>query len=158
MGQVQGGGGLPDQYSYNEVMMTALSDILKRAPVFKDKIFITALVVSLLWHVLWISVFKVVIGPGKAQPVKFSKVSFFGPAQSKMAIEARIVSHESSFLEQKYLESIKKRSVKIDKSAILEKSPPRTENAVLDKRVVQFVSETVGGSKEEPPVETGNYF
>lgn len=155
---MQGRRGIPDKHSDYEVGMKILANIFKKAFIFNDKIFMAALAASLIWHLLWISALKVVAAPEKAQPVKFSKVSFLGPMQVSTAIEARIIPDERSFLEDRYLEGLKKFSGADNKRVALENPALSVENRGLDNKFVPFIEEAVGGSKEEPSPIVDNYF
>jgi len=130
--------------------MLSASDILKRGWVFRDRIFIAALALSLLWHLFWIAAIKVVFIPKKVELAKFSKVSFLGSAPSGMAIEARIVSHDRSFLEEGHLEALKKFSAFTAPKTMLKKAVSSEGNKAFDRKIVPLIEKAFDGPKEEP--------
>ena len=79
----------------------------------KDKILIYAILFSAVWHIFWLSAFKVVVVPRPQKQVKFSNVSFLGPILAKGAISLSVQPHQRTILENNYIDGIEKASVKI---------------------------------------------
>ena len=73
---------------------------------FKDKVLLFAILFSAIWHIFWLSAFKVVVVPKVNKSVKFSNVSFLGPILDKGAFSVGMGAHDRSASEKKYLASI----------------------------------------------------
>lgn len=69
----------------------------------KHKIFAIAIGISLAWHLLWMSAIHVVASPVPSRAAMFGKVSFLGPAASRIGMELKLSPRERSFLEKRYL-------------------------------------------------------
>lgn len=69
---------------------------------YRYRILIAAMLISLFWHLFWLSAVKIVTAPGATKPIKFSKVSFLGPILERGAIELGLKPHDRSFLEKRY--------------------------------------------------------
>lgn len=96
MGHMQERGSIASKYSYGEIR-----------PAAGYKIFVLAILISLIWHVAWLSMIKVVVVPNRTIPVKFSKVSFLGTLLSKGAgTPLTAQPREQAFLEKHYLSNL----------------------------------------------------
>jgi len=78
----------------------------------ENRVLVMAVMVSLLWHTLCLSVIKVVVKPGASVPVKFSKVAFLGPAAGISPGEIKVEPRSSSFLENRYRNNVMKMAVR----------------------------------------------
>lgn len=92
---MQGRGGIAGQHSYGEIR-----------PAAGYKIFVLAILISLVWHIAWLSMVKVVVVPNRTNSVKFSKISFLGTLLSKGTSTLTAQPREQTFLEKRYLEKI----------------------------------------------------
>jgi hypothetical protein len=72
----------------------------------RDKVLISAIIFSAVWHIFWLSAFTVVVVPKVKKPVKFSSVSFLGPILDKSTLNVNIKPGERNALEEKYLSSL----------------------------------------------------
>ncbi|MFH0764560.1 MAG: hypothetical protein V1927_06110 [Candidatus Omnitrophota bacterium] len=67
------------------------------------RIFVMAIAASIMIHIFWISAVKIVTGPSGVGCVKFSKVSFLGPASGPGGLsEFKVAPQPTSFLEKRY--------------------------------------------------------
>ena len=73
---------------------------------FKEKVLISALLFSALWHVFWLSMVNVSVVPKVNKQIKFSGVSFLGPILDKGAFKLSVEHHERTILENRYLASV----------------------------------------------------
>lgn len=117
---------------------------------FKDRVFNLAILLSIAWHVFWLSVITVVAAPRQTQ-VKFSKVSFLGPILERGALDVRIEPRERSFLEKRYMAGIEKLSALHEAGQASQKA--RSVKYASDKGLRALVEEAVGGVKLEPSSE-----
>lgn len=115
----------------------------------KRRIFIIAIGVSLVWHCLWLSAFKIVSPTAKSQ-VKFSKVAFLGPVLARGAMEVRISPGERSFLENRYLALIQD-SAGGDLRSQRGEFSKTGSLSMPNQKMMSMVDDTVSGSKLEPP-------
>ncbi len=115
---------------------------------FKDRILIIAIVISVVWHIFWISI-TTIVAPKERRPIKFSRVSFLGPILERGALEVRLEPRERSFLEKHYLSGISGHDVK----------PNISDQQILyikdfsyshDEGLVDLIEEAVNSSKTEP--------
>lgn len=121
--------------------------------IFKDRIFIFAIFLSLVWHVFWLSIITVTVTPDHAKPIKFSRVSFLGPILERGALEVRIKPKEPSFLEKRYLSGIGNISTqKISTPGRKDAWPAEDLNIknIADGKLVNLIEDTLSGSKVEP--------
>ncbi|MDD5421988.1 MAG: hypothetical protein PHT32_01000 [Candidatus Omnitrophica bacterium] len=72
------------------------------------RIFAAALLISLVWHIFWLSAVKIVAASKEYGPVKFSKVSFLGPILESGSVEMRVAPKSRSPLEQKPMNMLPK--------------------------------------------------
>lgn len=74
--------------------------------VSKNKVLISAILFSAMWHIFWLSAFTVAVVPKVKKTVKFSNVSFLGPILEKGVLSVNVKTHERTSLENSYLASI----------------------------------------------------
>ena len=72
-----------------------------------DRVLLSAIIFSVVWHLFWISALKVVIVPKDVKPLKFSSVSFLGPILDQGMLKVSVASHERLEPEKRYLSDIK---------------------------------------------------
>ena len=73
---------------------------------FKEKVLISALLLSVVWHVFWLSMINVSVVPKVNKQIKFSGVSFLGPILDRGAMKLSVESRERTTLESRYLSSL----------------------------------------------------
>ena len=79
---------------------------MNKIKIFRDegwRIFVLAILASLVWHLFWLSTIAIISNPTNARSAKFSKVSFLGPLLGKSSMELQARPKERSFLEMRYL-------------------------------------------------------
>ncbi|MBI5124115.1 MAG: hypothetical protein HZA72_01695 [Candidatus Omnitrophica bacterium] len=74
----------------------------------KDKVLISAILFSALWHIFWLSAFVVVVVPKSAKVVKFSNISFLGPILDRGILSVSLKPQEQTAPERRYLADIEK--------------------------------------------------
>ena len=74
---------------------------------FKDRVFLYAILFSLIWHIFWLSSVSVVAVPKVKKQVRFSNVSFLGPIVDRPVLKVSAGPRECTALEKKYLEQMK---------------------------------------------------
>ena len=115
----------------------------------RNRILILAVFASLTWHILWLSMIKVV-APTVREPVKFSKVAFLGPILDRGVMEVRVSQRERSFLENRYLLLVQ--SVSTMKGNIPGgKFTGSKSSQSLNKKLIYLIDEAASGPKIEPP-------
>jgi len=114
------------------------------------RILIFAVLISLGWHLLWLSAVKVVVKPGRTAPVKFSKVAFLGPASGISPGEISMAPRSLSFLEKRYRNNLMKTSGRNKSSA--EYGRLRVENEVKNDSITYLIKDTLEGPKREPAI------
>lgn len=120
-----------------------------KLPIFRDKIFIIAIIFSVVWHIFWLSIVTVVITPEAKAPVRFSRVSFLGPLLGRGVIEARLMPKERSFLEERYLESVEGMFTANQNVGSMPSGETYAER--YEKRLTPLIEEALDGSKLEAP-------
>lgn len=120
-----------------------------------DRVFITALFASLIWHLFWISSVAIVVAPDKPSPVRFSRVAFLGPILERGMTEVSIEPRTQTFLEKRYAysagETYRADSViNIKPSAGKYDGQRRGFFAVENEKLTAVVDEAVSGQKLEP--------
>ena len=65
-----------------------------------------AILFSAIWHIFWLSAFKVVVVPKVTKPVKFSSVAFLGQILDKSVLSVDVKPHERTERELAYLDSM----------------------------------------------------
>ena len=116
------------------------------------RIFVLAMLASLMWHLFWLSVITIT-APSQKAPIKFSKVSFLGPILGRGSMELRVQPKERSFLEKRYLNEIEISHLQFKSQTKnrSDKYEPAKEFDLLHKdKLTDFIDEAVGGAKLEP--------
>ena len=119
-----------------------------------DKIFVGAIIVSICWHLFWLSAVTIVSTPSKQAPVKFSKVSFLGPILERGPLEMRIEPRQRSILEKRYLTDVER--IAAGAKALQAKDPDAAGEAVWDfsassdEKLSGFIRDAVSDAKIEP--------
>lgn len=120
----------------------------------KYRILILAIAASFVWHVLWLSVIKVVAAPNSAQTVKFSKISFLGPILAKGSLEVRSEPQLRSILEKRYLSEVgqlPRRQLEELKISGLQYGMRAGPSGLQDDgKLAYAIDEAVAGQKMEP--------
>ncbi len=118
------------------------------------RIFVIAIAASIMLHLFWISAVKIVTGPSKDGCVKFSKVSFLGPASGGGGLlEFKVAPKSISFLEKRYRQKVIKMPISDVKSPGVsygraeEKGAPAHPN---DNAMAHLIEDALGTSKPEP--------
>lgn len=110
---------------------------------------LTAIGISLAWHLFWVSAVKVVSSPVPARPGGFGKVSFLGPIASRSGVEFRLSPREKSFLEKRYmrrLDDIMSSSYRVADTGYSFYKP----DFPAERGVESLIANAVSGAKEEP--------
>lgn len=119
--------------------------------VFKDRIFIFAIVASALWHIFWLSAVTVVSAPDRTGPLKFSRVSFLGPILEMKTPSLRVEPKERSFLEKRYITVLDRYNGYSTEDAV----PPEKMNKdyyyLNDITLKRSIAGSLEGDKLEPP-------
>ncbi|MDD5495630.1 MAG: hypothetical protein PHP46_00845 [Candidatus Omnitrophica bacterium] len=119
-----------------------------------DRIFVLAILFSVVWHLFWLTAVKVVITPGKMKQATFSRVSFLGPILERGAMEVRIERPQSSVLEKRYMEDLEE--IRVDVGTFRAGRPAVGEDDTKDafgssaKRLHPLIIDAVSGTKAEP--------
>ena len=71
-----------------------------------DRVLLSALIFSAVWHLFWMSALTVVVTPKDAKPPKFSSVSFLGPILEQSILKVSSIAHERSASERRYLSEL----------------------------------------------------
>lgn len=122
--------------------------------ILRDRIFVSALLLSAAWHIFWLSSVKVIVMPEKSGVAKFSKVSFLGTILEKGVLEVRVGAGQRSFLEKRYLDMVERYALAIEgpgrRKAM---SPARGKDFynLSDNRLSGFIRNAINDSKLEPP-------
>lgn len=106
MGYLPQGGGIADQHSYGQIEAILMTTKKIFSP--ENRILILAVFISLLWHLLWMSVIKIVAKPAGYGPLKFSSVAFLGPASGTAPGEFKLTPRALTFLEKRYRDNLMK--------------------------------------------------
>ena len=80
--------------------------IRARRKLYRSRVFIFAVLLSLFLHVFWIAAVKIVATHPASERVKFSKVSFLGPILERGMLEVRIEPRQRDLLEKRYLHDV----------------------------------------------------
>ncbi len=135
MGYVQKRGRIAGKHRYEQIIIFVL--------------------ISLLWHLFWISSIKIVSNPDNGRPVKFSKVSFLGPLLARGA-ELQARPRESSFLEKRYFASTVSLPDAAEGSGKSFTDGYDREDDVYhmkDDKMTALIDEALSGPKIEPSYE-----
>lgn len=151
MGSMQKRGSLSGKYRDGEIRegRNLQFNMNIKSFVLKDKIFIAAILFSIIWHVFWLSIVTVVVTPEAKAPIKFSKVSFLGPLPGRGVIEASLMPKEQTFLEGRYLRMVKR--LIILSPAVGQIPPDEGFVERYEKALTPLIEEALGASKLEAP-------
>jgi len=121
----------------------------------RDRILLSAFVVSVVWHLFWLSALTVVVVPKDTKPPKFSSVSFLGPILETSMLEVSSEVHERSIPEKRYLSEIEKVAVVTGESAASEVYTEAgldigIDIAAPDEIVMELAIASIDGNKMEP--------
>ena len=114
-----------------------------------NAVLVSAVLVSLVWHAVWLSAIKV-SAPDARGKIKFSKVAFLGPILNRGVMEVRVSPRERSFLENRYLSLVQNVSASKGVAAGNKSRNPDDSLSFRDK-MIYMVDEAVSGKKIEPP-------
>ncbi len=119
-----------------------------------DRILLSAILFSAVWHLFWMSALTVVVVPLDTKPPKFSSVSFLGPILEQSMLKVSPVVHERSAQEKRYLSEIE------DSSLLMERAGPDvyteaelsagTDIFEVDETLTGFAIPAIDGDKMEP--------
>ena len=121
----------------------------------RDRVLLSALIFSAIWHLFWLSALTVVVVPKDTKPPKFSSVSFLGPILEQSMLDVSSAVHERSIPEKEYLSEIENSSALIREKA----GPDAYTEAGLDAETDIFESDemltglaisAIDGNKMEP--------
>jgi len=122
--------------------------------VYKDKAFLIALGISLVWHIMCVASITVVVAPQKKQPILFSKVSFLGPILERGVLSVGLQPSERTFLEKRYaafIDTSARHLPPLVQGDALKKLPAyREESQDTTARVARYVEETINVPKVSP--------
>lgn len=119
----------------------------------KDKILIFAILFSAIWHIFWLSAFKVIVVPKVAKSVRFSNVSFLGPILERGTISVSVSTPERTQLEQKYIATIEPRlMLAVERPAIDEYVLPGVDKSYFmnDEEFTDHAISMIDAGKIEP--------
>lgn len=115
-----------------------------------------AILISLIWHLFWLSAVRVVTKPSKREQVKFSKVSFLGPILQRGAIDLRVRPRPKSFLEERYAgftSGLADSPARKEENRYNEYEQVTDSGAPIDKKMTDLIDEALGSSKSQPPID-----
>ena len=121
----------------------------------RDRVLLSALIFSAIWHLFWISALTVVIMPKDTKPPKFSSVSFLGPILEASMLRVSSAVHERSVPEKRYLSEIENSSAfaweKADPDVYTEADPDAgTDIFGSDEALTGLAISAIDGNKMEP--------
>jgi len=122
---------------------------------FKDRTFNTAILLSVAWHIFWLSIITVVVTPKESKAIKFPKVSFLGPILEKGALEVRLALRERSFLEKRYLAEVQDMAAgqEVELKDLATKEDSRKDFYVLsDATLTALIGKGLSSPKLKPVV------
>jgi hypothetical protein len=127
--------------------------MIAKTAFIKYRILMTAIGLSFVLHLFWLSAVSVVVAPQDSRPVKFSRVSFLGPFLTKTATEVRIAPRPRSFLEERY--NALAGDLPDAEAAGSRNAPVSYENAAGPfskpaKKIVSMIDAAISGKKLEP--------
>jgi hypothetical protein len=133
-----------------------LETIKKRLPL-ESRILILAVVVSLFWHLLWLSLIKVVVKPDRIGPIKFSKVAFLGPVSAAGTGELSVAPRTLSFLEKRYRNNVMRSSAQGAAASQRSAGYAYTEEkagtqAHRDDGITYLIQDALESPKPQPPI------
>lgn len=121
--------------------------------VFKDetrRIFVMAIMASLLFHVFWLCAVRIVSKPDDDGRLKFSKVSFLGPLLNTSSMELQSRPKERSFLEKRYFDAAKRIPIVFIPNADIytdRYEPANDAYHLRDERITAAIDEALIGEK-----------
>jgi len=124
-----------------------------KAIIIKNKILIFAILFSAIWHIFWLSAFKVVVVPKVKKSVKFSNVSFLGLILEKSVLNVSMSSHERTKFEQKYMASIEPQLILAAEHPALDEHVSPDINTTYfkdDEEFTDLTIATIDAGKIEP--------
>ncbi|MBU0604719.1 MAG: hypothetical protein KKH77_00325 [Candidatus Omnitrophica bacterium] len=126
--------------------------MMKRGDLSGYRMLTIAIAVSLILHVFWLSVIKIVSSRMPESSIKFSKIAFLGPILSGLNMEVRASPASRGMLEIRYRKIAGKRSYIEDsfRKAQDSKDEYRTASGRTDKALVSIIGDAVCGKKLEP--------
>ncbi len=119
----------------------------------KNRVFIIALAVSLLWHLFWISTIKIISKPGRSGKVKFARVSFLGPILNKGTLELKVRPKDRSFLEKRYMRAaagMPDKDIARSATGAFKYKPRLSPQMKYEDKLVDLIDESLSGQKPEP--------
>lgn len=122
----------------------------------RDRVLLSALIFSAVWHLFWLSALTVVVVPKDTKPPKFSNVSFLGPILETSILEVSSAAHERSAPEKRYLSYIMENSSAIirketDSDAYIEADlDAGTDIFESDEMLTGLAISAIDGDKMEP--------
>ena len=121
----------------------------------RDRVLLSAILFSAIWHLFWLSALTVVIAPKDAKPPKFSGISFLGPILESSVLEVSPAVHERSTPEKRYLSEIEDSAIFIRRASdpgIYTESDldPGTDILESDEALTGLAISAIDGNKMEP--------
>ena len=113
----------------------------------KDKLFLGAIVISLAWHLFWISVLNVTVSGSGSGSVKYSKVYFLGPLIDRGPLQTGFVARERGYLEKRAFERSRYQDPVTGLKNTAYVKPPDEYGARFQKEMAGFISDAIEGSK-----------
>ena len=127
--------------------------MVKNSGLSRYRILAIAILVSLGWHLFWLSAVKVVSVPAGTGKAKFSKVSFLGPILTKVSMEVRVQPAARSFLEKRFISAVEMACAEAARRREVpdrRKAEAVTAPRLADAKLPRVIDETVSGQKLEP--------
>ena len=120
-----------------------------------NRVLLSALIFSAMWHLFWLSALIVVVVPKDAKPIKFSSVSFLGPILEASMLAVSSTVHERSIPEKRYLSEMENLSTPIRERAVSDAYTEADLNVGTDifesdEILAGFVISAIDGNKMEP--------
>ena len=121
----------------------------------KDRVLLSAILFSAVWHLFWLSSLAVVVAPGETRPPKFSNVSFLGPILEQNMLKVSSAAHERIAAEKRYFSEIEDSSVLIRGRAGMDVYAEADLSAGTDifgsdEEITGLAVSAIDGSKLEP--------
>ena len=120
----------------------------------RDRVLVSAILFSAIWHLFWLSALTVVVVPKDAMPLKFSSVSFLGPILEENMLKMSVVVHERSVPEKRYLSDIEDPSLLTEEKADSDLYAEAGSDAEIDpeseKTITGLAILAIDGNKLEP--------
>jgi len=120
----------------------------------RDRVLVSAILFSAIWHLFWLSALTVVVVPKDVRPLKFSSVSFLGPILEDNMLRVGVVVHERSIFEKRYLSEIKSSSLLIregeDPDLYAKTGIDIVTDPEFEKMITKLAILSIDGNKLEP--------